>query len=192
MKTYTPDELKAVLAEHGKWLSNKGGQRADLRGSDLRGCDLHGSNLRGCDLHGSNLRDSILRNSDLRNSNLRGCDLHGSNLHGSNLHGSNLRDSILRNSDLRNSDLSHSDLRGSDLSGASGRFSVFYGGQHHGVATCSHIAIGCERHTHTEWRNEYVAIGKEASYTKAEIERYRQWIFSLDWLMEDAPVEGLL
>lgn len=58
--------LEAILDLHKMWLNREeGGERADLRGSDLSD---------------SILRNSDLRYSDLRNSNLRGADLRGSNL----------------------------------------------------------------------------------------------------------------
>jgi hypothetical protein len=39
MKTYTVDELKAILAEHGKWTRGEEGARADLSGADLSGAN---------------------------------------------------------------------------------------------------------------------------------------------------------
>ncbi len=75
-------------------------------------------------------------------------------------------------------------LLGANIQMVRGNCSVFYGGQHQGVAACTHISIGCERHTHAEWRRNYTEIGLKNGYTDAEIERYRAWIFSLDWLME--------
>ena len=36
MKTYTVEEMKAILADHAKWLNGEGGARADLRYADLR------------------------------------------------------------------------------------------------------------------------------------------------------------
>ena len=33
-------ELKTILKEHQKWLSGIGGQKANLRGANLRGADL--------------------------------------------------------------------------------------------------------------------------------------------------------
>ena len=80
------NKLQNTLDLHGKWLRcEDGGQRANLRGSNLRD-----SNLRRSDLSRSNLRRSNLRGSDLRDSNLRGSNLHDSDLRGSNLSRSNL------------------------------------------------------------------------------------------------------
>ena len=97
----------------------------------------------------------------------------------------NLRGADLRGADLRGADLSHAELSYAELSYAIGdEYSLFYGGKHSGWATCSHVGVGCEMHTHAEWRKRFVEIGKENEYTDEEIERYRQWIFSLDWLIE--------
>ena len=90
----------------------------------------------------------------------------------------------LRRADLSRADLSRADLRGADLSGADGDYALFYGGKHQGWATVSHIGVGCEMLTHEEWRDKYAEIGGANDYTHEEIERYRQWIFSLDWLIE--------
>ena len=51
MTTYTPEQLKDLLAKHKAWLNNEpGGERADLSGANLSGADLSGANLRGADL----------------------------------------------------------------------------------------------------------------------------------------------
>ena len=72
-------ELKEILEKHLKWLQNEaGGERADLRGSNLRGSDLSNCDLRGSDLSNSDLRYCDFSNSDLRGSDLRGSDLSGS------------------------------------------------------------------------------------------------------------------
>jgi len=110
MKTYTKDELKTILDNHKKWISNEGGERTDLSYSNLSY-----SNLRGSDLSYSNLRGSDLSYSNLRDSNLSDSDLRGSNLSGSDLRGSDLSDSDLRDSDLSGSNLSDSNLSGTIL-----------------------------------------------------------------------------
>jgi hypothetical protein len=105
-----------------------------------------------------------LRGADLREADLRGADL--------------------READLRGADLRGADLREADLSGAIGAFSVFSGGQHQGIAHATHISIGCQRYTHAEWRENFAEIGAKNKYTPEQIERYRAWIFSLDWLLQ--------
>ena len=47
MKTYTKDELAAMLESHAKWLRSDGGIRADLSRADLSDANLIGANLSG-------------------------------------------------------------------------------------------------------------------------------------------------
>ena len=55
------DELQIVLDKHLKWLKNKkGGEQANLRGTDLIDADLVDANLRGANLIGANLRGADL------------------------------------------------------------------------------------------------------------------------------------
>ena len=57
----TQEELNMILDKHKKWLSgDKGGERADLYGANLREADL-----READLYGANLREADLREADL-------------------------------------------------------------------------------------------------------------------------------
>ena len=100
------------------------------------------------------------------------------------LSGADLSYADLSGANLSYANLSDADLSYANLSDANGKISVFSGGKHQGVAHCTHISVGCERHTHAEWRKNYKAIGERNNYTSEEIERYRVWIFSLDWLIE--------
>lgn len=62
----TQQELNVILDKHKKWLRGKeGGEKANLRGDDLRWANLCRADLRGADLH---------------KTDLRGADLHGANL----------------------------------------------------------------------------------------------------------------
>jgi hypothetical protein len=119
------------------------------------------------------------KRADLSHADLSRADLSRADLSRADLNGA----------DLSHANLSHADLNGADLRWANGPFSLFYGGQHHGVATCTHISIGCERHTHTEWRERYVEIGAANGYNAEEIGRHRGWIFSLDYLIAVAVPE---
>ena len=48
MKTYTPGELKQILADHKKRIDGEpGGVRADLRSANLRSANLYGADLCG-------------------------------------------------------------------------------------------------------------------------------------------------
>ena len=93
----TAEELRDVLDKHTKWTrSEDGGERADLRGANLRWADLHGADLSGADLRGANLcgtslRGANLSGADLSESNLSGADLSESNLSGADLYRANLR-----------------------------------------------------------------------------------------------------
>jgi len=98
-------ELAKVLGEHRKWLSGKGGERADLQevnlqGANLRGADLQEADLRGANLQGANLRGADLQEADLRGANLQGADLREANLQGADLRGANLQGADLRGADL--------------------------------------------------------------------------------------------
>jgi len=102
MKTYTADELKAVVEKHGKWLrGEEGGERADLRVADLRGAYLQVADLRGADLQGAYLRGADLRGADLRVADLQGADLQGAYLRGACLRGAYLQGAYLQVADLR-------------------------------------------------------------------------------------------
>ena len=86
MKNISKEELNEILQKHKMWLNNdKGGERADLRGIDLRFADLRFTDLRFADLRGTDLKNADLRfadliNADLRDANLRGADLRFADL----------------------------------------------------------------------------------------------------------------
>ncbi|EAD2033973.1 hypothetical protein Y828_07710 [Listeria monocytogenes] len=69
------EELDIILENHGKWLRNEGGEKADLSNADLKNTNLRFANLRLADLRGAdlsyaNLRGANLRFADLSNANL--------------------------------------------------------------------------------------------------------------------------
>ncbi|EAG6795474.1 pentapeptide repeat-containing protein [Listeria monocytogenes] len=92
------EELDIILENHGKWLLNEGGERADLSNADLKNTNLRFANLSYADL--------------------RRADLSGANLRGANLRVANLSYADLRRADLRGTDLRRANLRGTDLSDA--------------------------------------------------------------------------
>ena len=55
------EKLNKILNEHKLWLNCSGGERAVLRGADLRGANLCDTDLRGANLYGANLRGANLR-----------------------------------------------------------------------------------------------------------------------------------
>ena len=70
------EELNEALKKHRLWLQNKsGGERAELRGADLREADLSRADLRWANLNRADLRWANLNRAELRGADLRGVDL---------------------------------------------------------------------------------------------------------------------
>ncbi|HDU1252682.1 TPA: pentapeptide repeat-containing protein [Listeria monocytogenes] len=84
------EELDIILENHGKWLLNEGGERADLSNADLKNTNLRFANLRLADLRGA-----YLSNANLRGANLRFADISNANLYNANLRGTDLSDANL-------------------------------------------------------------------------------------------------
>ncbi|EAD3972063.1 pentapeptide repeat-containing protein [Listeria monocytogenes] len=97
------EELDIILENHGKWLLNEGGERANLSNIDLKNTNLRFANL----------RLAYLRGADLSNANLSYANLSYADLSYADLSCANLR---LAN--LSYADLSYANLRGANLSGA--------------------------------------------------------------------------
>ncbi|EEL0534006.1 TPA: pentapeptide repeat-containing protein, partial [Listeria monocytogenes] len=55
------EELDIILKNHGKWLLNEGGERADLSNADLKNTNLRFANLRLADLRGAYLSNANFR-----------------------------------------------------------------------------------------------------------------------------------
>ncbi|HAA4810666.1 TPA_asm: hypothetical protein GF122_12070 [Listeria monocytogenes] len=79
------EELDIILENHGKWLFNEGGDRADLSNADLKNTNLRFANLRLADLRGADLSYANLRFANLRFANLSNADLSYANLSNVNL-----------------------------------------------------------------------------------------------------------
>ncbi|ENN6619580.1 pentapeptide repeat-containing protein [Listeria monocytogenes] len=107
------EELDIILENHGKWLLNEGGERANLSNIDLKNTNLRFADLRFADLSYANLSNANLRLAYLRLADLRFADLRGADLSNANLRGANLRFA-----DLSNVNLSNANFRGVDLSDA--------------------------------------------------------------------------
>jgi len=119
MKRYTPDELKAVLDAHLKWLRDEeGGSRADLSGADLSEANLGEANLGRADLSGADLSEADLSEADLSEANLSRANLGGANLSRADLSRANLGEANLGGANLSEADLS--EAVGSDLALAMG------------------------------------------------------------------------
>ena len=129
----SPEELKAILDDHAKWLRGEGGERADLCWANLRLADLRGANLRGANLCEADLSDANLRDADLSGANLRWADLRDADLSGANLRGADLR---------------KANLCGAIVDAAVCRMD--FGGWSICVYA-DRTAIGCETHANEEW-----------------------------------------
>ena len=71
-------DIKLILEKHAKWIRGEdGGERADLRGANLRDADLCGANLYGADLCDADLYGADLCDADLCGANLCDADLRG-------------------------------------------------------------------------------------------------------------------
>ena len=112
-------KLKEILEKHKMWLNGEeGGEKANLKETDLRRVDLNGANLRVADLREADLRGACLICADLSGANLRGVDLSESDISGANLRGVDLSESDISEADLSGAHLVGADLRIADLSGA--------------------------------------------------------------------------
>ncbi|ENY9160282.1 pentapeptide repeat-containing protein [Listeria monocytogenes] len=89
------EELDIILENHGKWLRNEGGDRADLSNADLKNTNLRFENLRLAYLRGADLSNANLRGANLRFADLRGADLSNVNLSYANFRGVDLSDANL-------------------------------------------------------------------------------------------------
>ncbi|NVR30123.1 pentapeptide repeat-containing protein [Listeria monocytogenes] len=112
------EELEIILENHGKWLLNEGGERADLSNADLKNTNLRFANLRLAYLRGADLSNANLRGANLRFADLRGADLSNVNLSNANLSIADLNNAVLTGADLTNADLTNADLTGADLTNA--------------------------------------------------------------------------
>jgi len=74
------NELKLVLDDHVLWLSNGGGNRANLSRADLRGVNLSTANLSMANLSMADLGGADLSGVNLSRANLSEADLRGANL----------------------------------------------------------------------------------------------------------------
>lgn len=107
------EELDIILENHGKWLLNEGGERANLSNIDLKNTNLRFANLRLAYLRGADLS-----NANLRGANLRFADISNANLSNANLSIADLSNANLSITDLSNANLYNANLRGTDLSDA--------------------------------------------------------------------------
>ena len=106
-------KLQIILTEHGQWLRDEGGSRADLTDANLTGAnltdaDLTGANLAGANLARANLTEADLTDANLTDANLTRADLTRANLAGANLAGADLTGANLTRANLTDADLDFS------------------------------------------------------------------------------------
>ncbi|MDE8580406.1 pentapeptide repeat-containing protein [Listeria monocytogenes] len=89
------EELDIILENHGKWLRDEGGERADLTSADLRHTNLSNAVLTGADLRHANLTNANLTNADLSNADLSNADLSNADLSNADLSNANLTNAVL-------------------------------------------------------------------------------------------------
>ena len=152
------EELYQVLSRHKEWLKGKGGERADLRGANLREADLWKADLREADLRGAdlwvaNLREADLQEADLQEANLREADLREADLRGARLVGADIRWCIGNGKEVRSLQV--------------GQYAITY--------TKDVMAIGCMQHTLEEWRT--ITKDKIKPRSSRELfERHMPWV----------------
>ena len=135
--------------------------------------NLTGANLSWVNLSWVNLSWVNLTGADLSWANLRGADLTSIDLANANLTGANMTSVNLTNANLTNANLYR-------VCGSNHRIkSISIGGRYFIAYTHDVIQIGCEQHTHEEWRNftkkEILKMdGKEAlKWWK----KHKKWLF---------------
>ena len=123
--------------------------RADLSGANLSRADLSGANLSGADLSraylsGADLSGANLSRANLSRANLSGADLSRADLSRAYLSGANLSDAYLSDADLSGANLSGEILAITPISILNLTWEILISEQY--------LKIGCQRHTHDEWR----------------------------------------
>ena len=190
MKTYTQNQLDAIIKSHGEWLTGGCvGACADLRYADLRYADLSDADLSYANLSYANLSYADLSDADLSYANLR-----YANLSDADLSDADLRWADLRWADLSGADLSGADLSGADLSGAdllctgnmrniktiqADRWAVGY--------THDTMQIGCQRHMIAEWFE--FSDEDIASMDDGALDWWRVWKPILQSIIAASPAE---
>ena len=119
MKNISQEELNKILKKHKMWLNDEeGGERADLRYTNLSDADLSKTDLTYADLTGADLTDANLSNADLSKGNLTYANLSNADLSNTDFKYANLTYAILSDANLINTDLIGANLWCANLIGA--------------------------------------------------------------------------
>ena len=157
-------DINSILEKHTAWLNedSESGERAYLKGANLKR-----ANLKRADLWSANLKGANLRGADLWSADLKGADLWSADLRGADLMGADLMDC--------NGNMTHIK-------------SVFCG-QYPVTYTSEILQIGCQQHNIAEWwefdNNRILEMdGKTA------LKWWRTWKPILQQIIETAPAEA--
>jgi len=103
MKTFSQDQLWAILDAHSEWVKSGGqkGDRANLAGANLAGAYLFGANLERANLKDAHLHCANLERANLFGANLYRAKLVDANLHCANLERANLEGTILEKKEAK-------------------------------------------------------------------------------------------
>ena len=108
----------------------------------------------------------------------------GGEIRGGEISGGVIRGGVIRGGEIR----------GGEISGGEWTFSPLQiQGSKHFVVTGSHthIAIGCQNHTISEWQNNFQKIGIDNDYTSDQITEYGLFIaLCAEWLKSKFPSEN--
>ncbi len=184
-----PSSIKLGLAI--KWAVSAGANLAganlagaNLAGAYLAGANLAGAYLAGANLAGANLADANLAGAYLARANLAGANLADANLAGAYLAGANLAGAYLAGANLAGANLAGANLADANLADAYlARAKIrdgititkapigVYGLAWPVLIYDQHMQIGCEFHSHDEWRGfgdqDWLRMGgKEALHLK--------------------------
>ncbi|MEI9930353.1 MAG: pentapeptide repeat-containing protein [Rhizomicrobium sp.] len=115
----TQHELNTILLAHERYVSYRGGARAQLARTTLDGlilanrtlteADFSGASLMRASLYGSNLERASLYCADLRECNLQAANLKRADLRGASFKGARLAYAVLDHADLRAAMMAYSD-----------------------------------------------------------------------------------
>ena len=176
--------LEEVLELHNKWLKNeKGGEKADLRGTDLSYADL-----RYADLYNADLSEASLRYTNLYNANLSEVDLRYTNLNYADLRCADLSYAKLRYTNLSYANLTNTEFYLTDLYKAKGDFvSVGNIGSRndttHYFYNIDRVICGCFDGTMEQFEEKV-----KKSYGEDEVE-YKEYMIAIRTLKELAKIE---
>ena len=133
--------------------------RCALEAANLSDANLSDAYLSGANLRGANLRGAYLSDANLSGANLSDANLSGANLRDANLSGANLSDAYLRDANLSDANLIDANLRDANLRDAKwGNITISRSPLHVSIPNewaivilDTHMQIGCELHSLSEW-----------------------------------------